>query len=145
MTVRQHLDDDGDYMSRERRGFVETAMSSISPRRSGIPDVGMWIRPEDGLRHGPRIKVSNIRGKARYDNADCFSVRIPTNDDTEPSIMAGKCQLSKSELDLVFEFVKANWGLLVLIWESQIYPDDAEFTRAKGKGSRKPNTHPSST
>ena len=59
--------------------FRLAAMAAFGQKSTGIENVVIWLIPGDGGKHGPRIKVSNIRGKASFESADCFSVSIPSN------------------------------------------------------------------
>ena len=62
--------------------------------------------------HGPRIKVSNIPGKASKD--DNFSVSISD----EPEVMAGEVNIHSKHLQHVKEWIRLNKDHLLNIWEN---------------------------
>jgi hypothetical protein len=57
------------------RSFDVTPMTTLGAESTGLPG-GIFVRvsPGEGIQHGPRVKVSNIRGK--LSNTDNFSISI---------------------------------------------------------------------
>lgn len=82
-------------------------MSNISPNKTGLGDVVIWIG-EKNPRHGHRIKVSNLRGKGVRDlGGDDFSIRL---NDLQ---IDGICKLHKNELNLIYDFIKINKSIII--------------------------------
>ena len=72
--------------------------------------------------HGPRIKVSKIRGK--FDKHENFSVSVSH----DPKIVAGtQGDVSSKELDDIFDWVKLNHDHLHALWHEAI--SEAEFRK----------------
>lgn len=85
-------------------------MANLFPNVTGIP-YAIWFG-EVGGQHGPRIKVSNIKGKfAANDN---FVIVVSK----EPWIATPKsCKLSKSEMDDIFDWIILNYDILMDMWQ----------------------------
>jgi hypothetical protein len=90
-------------------------MSNIKSERTGLPNfICIWISSSEGAQHGPRIKVSNVRGKsAGMQNS--FSVTVSNN----PEIIAGSPDnFSSKELVAVNEWVVLNQVVLITFWKN---------------------------
>ena len=105
------------------------AMSAFGQKSTGLPNIVIWLIPGDGGQHAPRIKVSNIRGKARFDNKDCFSVSIPTDPTKTPAVVAGSSEFSAKELKQILGFVQNNVPQLLSLWCAECLPEDVTFTK----------------
>jgi len=88
-------------------------MSNMEPERTGL-SVFIYVSPKKHST-GPRIKVSNIKGKA-WSEKDNFSVLISE----KPRIVKGECKLSKKELEKIFKFVIINREVLLDYWNFKI-------------------------
>ena len=106
-----------------------TAMAGFTEKTTGIPGVVVWLNPGYGSVHEPRLKVSNVKSKARFEGKDCFSVSIPKDPHLSPTIVAGKCELSAKELKLVLSFIANNVPQLLRIWRAEALPDEVVFTK----------------
>jgi hypothetical protein len=93
-------------------------MANLAPSRTGLPVV-IWFG-EVGGQHGPRIKVSNIRGKfAANDN---FVVSV----DKEPRLLTPRAmKLKKEEFDDISDWIKINYDSLMLMWKAYESGEDA--------------------
>lgn len=95
-------------------------MANLYPRRTGIEYV-MWFG-EVGGQHGPRIKVSNVKGKFALNDNFVISVnKVPT-------ITAGKPKISKKELIQIIAWIKKNYNDLMLMWEIHENGDDIQLS-----------------
>ena len=85
-------------------------MANLFPDETGLPVI-IWFG-EVGGQHGPRIKVSNVRGKfAAHDN---FVMSV----DKEPRIVTSKnVKLKKNEVDDIIDWIKLNYDDLMLMWK----------------------------
>ena len=93
-------------------------MANIAPSRTGLQTV-IWFG-EVGGQYGPRIKVSNVKGKfAAHDN---FVVAV----DKEPRILTNKSvRLRKDEVDDIIDWIKLNYDDLMLMWKAYESGEDA--------------------
>lgn len=104
-------------------------MTGFTSKITGIQGVVVWLNPGDGGVHGPMLKVSNVKGKARFEAKDCFSVSIPRNPQHSPTVVAGECELTAKELKRVLSFVSNNIVQLLQIWRSEALPGELTFTK----------------
>jgi hypothetical protein len=85
-------------------------MANLNPADTGLNYV-IWIG-EIGGQHGPRIKVSNIKGKFAKD--DNFVISIAK----EPVNLTPKfTKISIKEVDDVKDWVKLNYEVLMKLWK----------------------------
>ena len=85
-------------------------MANLNPDDTGLSYV-IWMG-EIGGQHGPRIKVSNVRGKMQSNN--CFVMSVSH----DPVVITrASCKLSQSEVDDVADWVKINYGTLMSMWK----------------------------
>lgn len=64
--------------------FSEMGMANLPAARTHLPnEICVFISDQGGAKHGPRIKVSNTRGK--MDKNDTFSVSV----NTDPQVISG--------------------------------------------------------
>jgi len=88
-----------------------------------LDEVARFSRPETGLdyvvwmgevggQHGPRIKVSNNKGKMTAN--DSFVVSVSKN----PVVLTPRtCKLSASTVDDILDWIKINYEILMEMWE----------------------------
>lgn len=94
-------------------------MANLKPSTTGLPVV-VWIGKVGG-HHGPRIKVSNILGKA---SEDCFVMSVSK----EPQVLTPKtCKISNSLIEAVSDWIKMNYDELLLAYK-QFETDDANVS-----------------
>lgn len=85
-------------------------MANLSPGDTGL-SVVVWMG-EIGGQHGPRIKVSNIKGK--FSINDNFVVSV----DKEPMVLTPKsAKLKNSEIEDVKDWIKLNYSELIDLWK----------------------------
>lgn len=85
-------------------------MANLVPSRTGL-SVVIWFG-EVGGQHGPRIKVSNVKGK--FSKIDNFVVSV----DKEPKVLTPKTvKISKDEIEDVFDWIKLNYDDLMKMWK----------------------------
>src|SRR5436309_627812 len=86
-----------------------TAMTTLSAESTGLPEgIFVWVSPGEGLQHGPRMKISNIRG--RFSNTDNFSMSISNH----PTVVEGKPKkFSSDELHAIRALILLNKDLLL--------------------------------
>jgi hypothetical protein len=85
-------------------------MAGLPVSDTGLP-VFLWIGKVGG-QHGPRIKVSNIKGKFADD--DCFVISVGT----PPQVMTPKyMRLKQFELDTVLDWVTLNHDELMELYQ----------------------------
>lgn len=89
---------------------VMTEMANLFPIKTGLPTV-IWFG-EVGGQHGPRIKVSNIKGKfAQNDN---FDISV----EKEPRVLTPRAvKLKVSDIEDIFDWIKINYDDLMKLWE----------------------------
>lgn len=91
------------------------AMSNMKSERTGLPgQIYIWISNRDGVRHGPRIKVSKIRGKFAPNRKDSFNVTIAKL----PKVVAGTSEFIPDEMTAIFKWVRKNRSELITFWNS---------------------------
>lgn len=93
----------------------EYSMSNMKSERTGLPgQIYIWISTKGSAQHGPRIKVSKIRGKFAPSNKDTFSVTISAH----PKVVAGTCEFDTDELRSIYMYVLVNRAVLTEFWSS---------------------------
>jgi hypothetical protein len=93
-------------------------MANLTPDETGIPYV-IWVGEVDG-QHGPRIKVSNIKGKM---SDDCFVISVSKT----PTVLTPKsCKLAQSEVADILDWVMLNYDTLMQLW--QVYETGTGFS-----------------
>lgn len=89
---------------------VMTEMANLFPATTGL-GYAIWFG-EVGGQHGPRIKVSNIRG--RFAQNDNFVISVDKN----PRILTPRSvKLKPSEVEDIFDWVKLNYQKLMEMWK----------------------------
>ena len=106
------------------------AMAAFGQKTTGLPGIIIWIIPGYGDKHGPRIKVSNLKNKARFESKDCFSVSVPRNSSHSASVVSGHCELPAKELKQVLAFVNNNVPQLLSLWLAQALPEEVDFVKS---------------
>lgn len=85
-------------------------MANLFPKRTGLSTI-IWFG-EVGGQHGPRIKVSNTKGK--FDLNSNFVVSV----EKIPRILTPKSVNMKSEeLEDVLDWIKLNYDDLMEMWK----------------------------
>ncbi|MCK9371218.1 hypothetical protein M0R04_15000 [Candidatus Dojkabacteria bacterium] len=70
----------------------------------------IWIGRVGG-QHGPRVKVSNIKGKWRANNN--FVVSVSEN----PKVLTpNSCNINNTDVNLVFTWIVTNLDDILLLW-----------------------------
>lgn len=85
-------------------------MANLYPMKTGLPVV-LWFG-EVGGQHGPRIKVSNIRGK--FAAHDTFVISVTH----EPKVLTPKS--ASLDLDVqtdIIDWIKLNYDILMEMWK----------------------------
>lgn len=90
-------------------GFLDE-MARFSRPETGL-DYVVWMG-EVGGQHGPRIKVSNNKGKMTSN--DSFVVSVSKN----PVVLTPRtCKLNASTVDDILDWIKINYEILMEMWE----------------------------
>lgn len=85
-------------------------MANLHYDDTGIPYV-MWLG-EVGGQHGPRIKVSNVKGKFQTNNYFVITV------DKDPSVVTPKSMhLPPMELQNIIDWIMLNYDCLMRLWD----------------------------
>lgn len=85
-------------------------MANLYPTQTGLPVV-IWFG-EVGGQHGPRIKVSNVRGK--FAAHDCFVIAVAKT----PKVLTLKSVgLSADEVQDVLDWTQKNYEVLMKLWK----------------------------
>lgn len=85
-------------------------MANLFPQTTGL-SYAIWFG-EVGGQHGPRIKVSNIKGK--FSQSDNFVISVDKN----PKVLTPKSmRIKSSELEDLFDWVKLNYDDLMKMWK----------------------------
>jgi len=88
-----------------------TEMANLAPDETGLKYV-IWIG-EVGGQHGPRIKVSNIKGKfAANDNFVMSISKDPAN------LTPKFSKISTDDIEDIIDWIKLNYDLLMKIWKA---------------------------
>ncbi len=97
----------------EEKLILEAAMNEMAnlfPSRTGLERI-IWFG-EVGGQHGPRIKVSNLKGK--FAQHDCFVISVAK----DPRVLTpSTMKIKQSELDDLFDWVKINYDDLMKMWK----------------------------
>ena len=84
-------------------------MANLFPENTGLERI-IWFG-EVGGQHGPRIKVSNVKGKFALN--DNFVISVEKN----PRVLTPRSmKIKQSELDDLFDWVKINYSDLMEMW-----------------------------
>lgn len=83
-------------------------MSNLTGTQTGLGNIVVWVSTKGNARHGPRIKVSNIKGKISDDNL--FSMDIPTG------LIRGHTNFSVLEIANIVEWIRLNETVLLQYW-----------------------------
>lgn len=90
-------------------GFLDE-MARFSRPETGL-DYVVWMG-EVGGQHGPRIKVSNNKGKMTP--TDSFVVSLSKN----PSVLTPRtCKLPTSTVEDILDWIRLNYETLMEMWE----------------------------
>ncbi len=93
-------------------------MSNISPKKTGIKDVVIWIGPNPD-NHWKRIKISNIPNK--ISKSDCFTLTIP---DFKIIGDVNDKLITSSVLEDIKKFVNLNLQLIYDYSDNKIFTDE---------------------
>jgi hypothetical protein len=108
------LDSIVDLELMEEQTVIEAAnemmeMANLYYNDTGIP-YAIWFG-EVGGQHGPRIKVSNIKGKM---SSDCFVMSVSKS----PIIFTPRsCKISQDDVNMISDWVMLNYDVLMQMWE----------------------------
>jgi hypothetical protein len=85
-------------------------MANLFPANTGLP-VAVWFG-EVGGHHGPRIKVSNLKGK--FSSSSNFVVSVSK----EPKVLTpSSVKLKKDEVENIIDWIKLNYDSLMEMWK----------------------------
>lgn len=91
-------------------------MANLSSKDTGLAYV-IWFG-EVGGHHGPRIKVSNVKGKFAVNDNFVISV------DPEPRILTPRSRkISQSDVDDICDWIKLNYDVLHKLWHAYEHDD----------------------
>lgn len=110
-TFLQYLDEQQELLVESNiiEAFLDE-MSNLTSSDTGL-DYVIWVG-EVGGQHGPRVKVSNTRGRMNKDS--CFVMSVAK----EPQLITPKsCRLKSSEVDEISDWIKLNYGILMKMWK----------------------------
>jgi hypothetical protein len=97
----------------EQKTLVESTffeMANWYPNDTGLNYV-IWFG-EVGGQHGPRIKVSNIKGTfAKHDNFVMSISKEPVN------LTPKFTKISSDDVDDIKDWIKLNYAILMKLWE----------------------------
>lgn len=96
-------------------------MANINSKRHGIENVYIWVGKAAGLKHGLRIKVSNVPNKMDINNS--FVIQMPSLD-YDPTQVAK--WIDRKTMDKILSWIKINQKLLY-DYEMDILDDTDEF------------------
>ena len=84
-------------------------MANLFKSETGL-DYPLWVGKVGG-QHGPRVKVSNIRGKMSMN--DNFVVSVDAN----PEVLTPQtCKINQNEVDKVKKWISINYNDLMILW-----------------------------
>ena len=84
-------------------------MANLTPDETGIPYV-IWVGEVDG-QHGPRIKVSNIKGKM---SDDCFVMSVSK----QPMVLTPtNCKVAPDVVTDISDWIVLNYDILMQMWQ----------------------------
>lgn len=91
--------------------FPLVEMANLRSDETGLVHV-IWIGRIGG-QHGPRIKVSNVKGKWRENDNFVLSV-----DEKEPQLKSNKddVKIDKFDLEQIKKWIVLNYDDLMLLW-----------------------------
>ena len=92
---------------------IESFLDEMANLPSADTGLGyfIWIG-EVGGQHGPRVKISNSRGKMNTNN--CFVMSVAKI----PEVLTPRsCKLKKSEVDDISDWIKLNYVVLMDMWK----------------------------
>jgi len=103
-------------------------MANLPPRATGINYVMFF--GEVGGQHGPRIKVSNTKGK--FDRSNNFTISVSK----DPEIMTptGSVSISKKEFNKIKKWIILNYSDLMLLWQILETGDEIELSNGEFLG-----------
>jgi hypothetical protein len=93
-------------------------MANISPNKTGIKDVFIWVGPNPNS-HWKRIKVSNVQNK--FDKNDCFTITIP---DFKVIGEPNSKLITKNILEDIIKFIQLNMQLILDYSDEKISTDE---------------------
>ena len=96
-----------DMVKQEEDDDLLFEMANIGSKHHGIDNVVIWVGESSGLKHGLRVKVSNIPGK--MDSRNCFIIQMPSLD-YDPSQVAN--WIDKKTMDKILLWIKVNQQIL---------------------------------
>jgi hypothetical protein len=96
-------------------------MANISSKRHGIDNVYIWVGKAAGLKHGLRVKISNV--PERMDINDSFVIQMP-NLDYDPTRVAR--WIDAEIMNKILLWIKVNQQLLY-DYEMDIINDTDDF------------------
>jgi hypothetical protein len=84
-------------------------MANLFKTETGL-DYPLWVGKVGG-QHGPRVKVSNIRGKMSMNNNFVVSV------DPNPEVITPQtCNIDQNDVDKVKKWISINYDDLMTLW-----------------------------
>jgi hypothetical protein len=87
-------------------------MANLRPKYTGLPMV-IWVSERGRTQHGPRIKVSRVRG----DKIDPHNTVTMTIEDNPQVIGEG---ISGKDLVVLRRFIRSNKHVLLSYWNREI-------------------------
>lgn len=86
-------------------------MANLNPVSTGLPVV-IWVGAVGG-QHGPRIKVSNVRGKFAMD--DCFVMVVAR----DPYVATPRqVRLDSTDLEDIADWIRINYDVLMELYRA---------------------------
>lgn len=110
-----------DMVNEEAAKDALMEMARVGPVSSGIDRIVIWVGQSIGIRHGLRIKVSNVPNK--MDPVDNFTIRMPSLD-YDPTQVAK--WIDRKTMDKILLWIKVNQKLLH-DYETGVIEDTMEF------------------
>ncbi len=86
-------------------------MTNLASKHTGL-DYPIFVSGKGGAKHGPRIKVSNTKGKFDFD--DSFSMSI----EHDPQKRAGQVKIPSDHVEKVKDWIRLNHDFLHKMWHS---------------------------
>lgn len=86
-------------------------MTNLAPEQTGL-EHHIFVSGKGGAKHGPRIKVSNKKGK--FDWNDSYSMSV----EHEPKHRAGTIKIPAEQHEKIRDWVKLNHDHLHKMWHS---------------------------
>jgi hypothetical protein len=95
-------------------------MASLQDKRTGLGNIILWASPKFS-QHGPRIKVSNVRGKMPTKETELFSLSISD----KPVVVAGTpVGFSNKEKLEICKWISLNKIALLDYWENRVLTEE---------------------